>query len=35
MKFPTVENNIGLASEAITFKDIKIGEPEDERYVTF
>ncbi|GEM_PF-2714581 len=35
MKFPTVENNIGMASEAITFKDIKIGEPEDELYVTF
>lgn len=35
MKFPTVESNIGLASEAITFKDLKIGEPEDELYVTF
>ncbi len=35
LKFPTVENNIGMTSEAITFKDIKIGEPEDELYVTF
>jgi len=35
LKFPTVENNIGMTSEAITFKDIKIGEPEDQLYVTF
>ncbi len=35
MKFPTIEHNIGMATEVITFKDIKIGEPEDSLYVTF
>ena len=35
LKFPTVANNIGLASEAITFKDIKIGDVEESLFVTF
>lgn len=35
MKFPTVENNIGLATEVVTFKDIKTGDPEDSLYNTF
>jgi hypothetical protein len=35
MKFPTVYNNLGLATEVINVKDIKIGDPEDSLYVTF
>ncbi len=35
LKIPTVLNNIGLASEVVTFKDVKIGEPEDGLYVSF
>jgi hypothetical protein len=35
LKFPTTANNIGLATEVITFKDIKISDPEDSLYVTF
>jgi len=35
MKFPTVLNNLGLTSEVINVKDIKIGDPEDSLYVTF
>jgi hypothetical protein len=32
LKFPTVENNLGFAGEVITFKDIKVGEPDDALY---
>jgi len=32
MKFPTVENNIGLPGEVFTFKNIAIGEPDDALY---
>jgi hypothetical protein len=35
LKFPTTQNNIGLATEVITFKKIEIGDPEDSLYVTF
>lgn len=35
MKFPTVLNNLGLTTEVINIKDIRIGEPEDSLYVTF
>ena len=35
MKFPTVYNNLGLTTEVINVKDIKIGDPEDSLYVTF
>ncbi|MFT3698816.1 MAG: hypothetical protein QM831_37060 [Kofleriaceae bacterium] len=35
MKFPTVEHNIGLPTEHIEFKNIKIGEPEDSLYSVF
>ena len=32
LKFPTVENNLGLASEVITFKDITAGELDEALY---
>jgi hypothetical protein len=32
LKFPTLLNNIGLATEVITFHDIVIGDPEEELY---
>lgn len=32
LKFPTVENNLGLAGEVITFKDITAGDPEESLY---
>lgn len=35
MKFPTVFNNLGLATEVITVKNIEIGDPEASLYVTF
>ena len=35
MKFPTVYNNLGLTTEVINVKDIKIGDPEESLYVTF
>lgn len=35
LKFPTIENNLGLTTEVINFKNIKIGDPEDSLYVTF
>lgn len=35
MKFPTVLNNLGLTTEVINIKDIKIGDPEESLYVTF
>jgi hypothetical protein len=35
IKVPTVLNNIGLATEAITFKKISIGDVEEGLYVTF
>ena len=33
MKFPTKLQNIGLKSEVIVFKDIKVGDPEEDLYV--
>ena len=33
LKLPTKLQNIGLATEVITFKDITVGEPEDNLYV--
>lgn len=35
LKFPTIEHNIGLPTEHIEFKDIKIAEPEDSLYSVF
>ena len=35
LKVPTTLNNIGLATEAITFKKISIGDVEEGLYVTF
>ncbi len=35
MKFPTVFNNLGLTTEVINVKDIKVGDPEESLYVTF
>lgn len=32
LKFPTLHSNIGYAAETIAFKDIKVGEPQDELY---
>ncbi|HUS66711.1 MAG TPA: hypothetical protein VMZ28_19375 [Kofleriaceae bacterium] len=33
MKFPTKLQNIGMKSEVILFKDIKVGDPEEDLYV--
>lgn len=33
MKFPTKLQNIGMKSEVIVFKDIKVGDPEEDLYV--
>jgi len=33
LKFPTLQSNIGYAAETIAFKDIKVGEPEDDLFI--
>jgi hypothetical protein len=33
LKFPTTVQNLGLASELVTFKDLTVGDPDDTLYV--